>query len=152
VNASRLDNGESDFFRSPFISLCLTIGPAVGFVALIGYEWLLGSPPSRPLSMSLLTDQTAWFWAYLLGLQIAVPAVVIFVVIGIVFKYAGFLSMLVSAALPPIILAGFFHVQGGMRMSSERALTGSLRFLIPSIAAMTVCWLLAGAIRSLKAT
>jgi hypothetical protein len=152
VTTSRLDTNEAEFFRSPFISLCLMVGPAVGFVALIGYERLLNSPAYKALPVSVLADGTAWFWAYLLGLQIAVPAVVIFVVIGLVFKCAGFLSALVSAALPPIILAGFFYFQGGMRMSIERALTGSLRLLIPSVAAMTACWLLAGAIRTLRAT
>ncbi len=151
MTAAPLGKDEADFFRSPFISLCLTVGPAVGFVALICYEWLLNSPPSKSAPVALLTDGGAWLWAYLLGLHFAVPAVVIFVVIGLVFKYAGFPSMLVSAALAPIVVAGFFYIQGNMRIPSERLFTGYLNFLVPSIAAMTVCWVVAGAIRAVRA-
>jgi hypothetical protein len=151
VTAATLDKDEEEFFRSPFISLCLTVGPAVGFVAWIGYEWLLNSRPSKPYPVALLTDGGAWLWAYLLGLHFAVPAVVIFVVIGLVFKCVGFPSMLASAALAPIVVAGFFYIQGSMRIPSERLFTGYLNFLVPSIAAMTACWVLAGTIRAMRA-
>lgn len=88
--------------------------------------------------------------AYFVGLLFAIAAVVIFVVIGLVFKYVGFPSIIVSAALGPFVVAGFFYIQGSMRIPSERVFTGYLKFLIPSIAAMTICWLVAGAIRALR--
>jgi hypothetical protein len=150
VNTARIDKDEADFYRSPFIALCLTIGPAIGFVLWIVCEWLLDSPMTKAPFLSILSDASGWFWAYLLGLHFAVPAVVIFVVIGLAFKHAGFLSMLVSAALSPLIVIGFYYLTGYLRGVPHDAYVRVLVFSLASVAAMTFCWLLAGAVRSMR--
>lgn len=152
MTAAPLDKDEADFYRSPFIALCLTIGPAIGFVTWVALEWLLNAPFSRAPFVSILAEGTAWFWAYMLGLHFAVPAIVIFVVIGIALKYAGFLSMLLSAALSPLVVVAFYYLTGYLRGIPSGAYGSALVFVFSSIVAMTICWMLAGAIRSLRAT
>jgi hypothetical protein len=150
VNATQLANDEANFYRSPFIALCLTIGPAIGFVTWISCEWLLDSPLSKAPPVSLLARGESWFWAYMFGLVFLIPAVVIFVVIGIAIKYAGFASMLVSAVLSLLLVLGVSYISGDLRSVPDWALVRLLVFMVTPIVAMTSCWFLAGAVRAAR--
>jgi hypothetical protein len=60
--------------------------------------------------------------------------------------------MLLSAALSPLVVVAFYYLTGYLRGIPSGAYGSALVFVFSSIVAMTICWMLAGAIRSLRAT
>jgi hypothetical protein len=138
---------EGNFYRSPFIALSVAVGPAIGFVLWVVLVWLIEAPAAGP-NMSFLGSGLAWFFAYIAGLLLAGAAVVIFVIIGAVFNKADFLSMLVSAVLSPVVVFGFMHLSGYLRGAPNSAINPAITYVFASIAAMTLCWFIAGAVRA----
>jgi len=128
-----------------FIVVCIVIGPAIGFVLI---SLWIGVVSPLPISKSIIFDGSLWFFAYLAGAPIAFIAACSFIFIAYKFNGSGLVSALIATLVPVILLAIWYLAMDtsvrGIQMYSIRAIP---LVAIVSLAAMTVCWVLARALR-----